>query len=93
MKTNLKFNKPLIAFVYAMLVAVFLFGCKRQEGLINTDNPEKEKIDTTEIYNTEITYPKIVVIEDCEYIQYQNYAYKSITHKGNCKYCLARTAK
>jgi hypothetical protein len=27
MKTNLKFKKPLIAFVYAMLVAVLFTGC------------------------------------------------------------------
>ena len=79
--------------LYTMLVAVFLVGCEKQEGLMNTNN-KKEKEDSTENYDTEITYPKVVVIDNCEYIQYQNYGgYKSITHKGNCKFCLARHAK
>lgn len=36
----------------------------------------------------------IKVIDDCEYIEYshgfQEYAVYSITHKGNCKFCIER---
>lgn len=41
MKTNLKFKKPLIAFVYAMLVAVLFVGCDRNspaDSVTDTDN-------------------------------------------------------
>lgn len=78
--------------LYMMLVAVFFVGCERQENVMNTDN-KKVVEKSEEILDTDISYPKVVVIDSCEYIQFQNYAYKSITHKGNCKFCLDRHAK
>lgn len=33
---------------------------------------------------------KIVVIDSCEYIQYDVQNYYAVTHKGNCKFCAKR---
>ncbi|GIV43897.1 MAG: hypothetical protein KatS3mg035_1020 [Bacteroidia bacterium] len=82
MKTNLKLNTKSIAFVYAMLVAIFLVGCTRPKG--------ESSVDTGKDYS-------IKVIDSCEYIEcdygiFDQRVY-SLTHKGNCKYCLARNAK
>lgn len=38
--------------------------------------------------NNKLNEYKVVVIDSCEYIQFETYnEYKAITHKGNCKYC------
>lgn len=81
MRKILKFKTQLIAFVYAMLVAVLLVGCDTPQG----ERHEKDGYST-------------VVIEGCEYIEVSNWigsqsGYYSLTHKGNCKYCLARNVK
>lgn len=68
--------------LYTMLVAVFLFGCESPKGESSTD--------TGKSYT-------IKVIDSCEYIEcdygiFDQRVY-SLTHKGNCKFCLARNAK
>jgi hypothetical protein len=54
------------------LLPIFIMGCE--------PNPTK-----SEFYDSSILYPKIVVIDSCEYIQYHGYNAKHIIHKGNCK--------
>ena len=39
---------------------------------------------------SDLTAAKIVEIDSCEYIQFNQDMYAAITHKGNCKYCLKR---
>lgn len=68
-------------FLYTMLVAVFFVGCDTPKG-------ERHKKDGY----------AIVEIDNCQYIEVSNWVgsqsgYYSLTHKGNCKFCLARHAK
>ncbi len=82
MKTNFKLKNQLIAFSYVLLVAVFFVGCTSPKG--------ESSVDTGKDYS-------IKVIDSCEYIEcdygmFDQRVY-SLTHKGNCKFCLARNAK
>lgn len=77
-----KNTKPLRNLLYTMLVAVFFVGCETPKG--------ESSVDTGKSYN-------IKVIDSCEYIEcdygiFDQRVY-SLTHKGNCKFCLARSAK
>ena len=68
-------------FLYTMLVAVFFVGCDTPKG-------ERHKKDGY----------AIVEIDNCQYIEVSNWVgsqsgYYSLTHKGNCKFCLARHTK
>jgi hypothetical protein len=68
--------------LYTMLVAVFLIGCESPKG--------ENIVNTGKDYN-------IKTIDSCEYIEVDygfvdNRVY-SLTHKGNCKFCLSRHAK
>lgn len=36
---------------------------------------------------------KIRVIDDCEYLEFKGYQTYSLTHKGNCKFCIQRNKK
>ncbi len=51
--------------------------------------------DHSKVYNQELELDnaKIVIFDSCEYIQFHVYAYNSITHKGNCKFCKQRQCK
>ena len=88
MKTNFKLKTQLIAFAYVLLAVVFLIGCtesnvnKNSTGVILTNGSEDVKI---------------IVIDSCEYIEVDSgvgefYRY-TLTHKGNCKFCLSRSEK
>jgi hypothetical protein len=56
------------------ILAVFtLFSCEQSKG--------KKAIR----HNSEASNLSVVVIDTCEYLQFQSHGYKSITHKGNCK--------
>lgn len=61
-----------------LALAFVMCGCvpKNEDGSLklNTGNPN---------------YPRVVVIDSCEYI---NWAY-GLAHKGNCKYCVERRKK
>ena len=82
MKTKMSNYRNYFAFAYVLLAVVFLIGCER---------PKREKnVTTGKNYN-------IKTIDSCEYIEIDygfvdNRVY-SLTHKGNCKFCLARHAK
>lgn len=65
-----------------IILLVFVSSCSNDQQQI----PKK----TTQC---NLSNPKIVEIDSCEYIQYHNYLYESITHKGNCKYCIERNKK
>lgn len=84
MKTNFNLKTQTIAFVYAMLVAVLFVGCS---------NPQPKGESTTSKYGDY----SLKVIDSCEYIEYDygivDQRVYSLTHKGNCKFCLARNAK
>lgn len=51
------------------MLAILIMGCE----------PNSKEFENTSIY-----YPKIVVIDSCEYIQYHGYYSIHIIHKGNC---------
>ena len=67
--------------LYTMLVAVFLVGCETPSG----------KKQSKDGYS-------IIEIDSCEYIEVSGMVgsqsgYYSLSHKGYCKFCLARNAK
>lgn len=55
------------------LLPILIMGCEPT----NPTNPK-------EFENTGILFPKTVVIDSCEYIEYRGYYSIYITHKGNC---------
>jgi NADH:ubiquinone oxidoreductase subunit F (NADH-binding) len=81
MKTNFKFKTQLIAFAYVLLAVVFLSSC--QDTSVNYLQNENSKIGAYQI----------TVIDNCEYIVTSYDRSRSLTHKGNCKFCLARSVK
>lgn len=71
-----------------MLVAVFfsLTSC-----VDNTDKKEATTKETQLLFygqNVEVT-----IIDSCEYVYFPNGNASWGTHKGNCKFCLARSTK
>jgi len=68
--------------LYTLLAVVFLVGCEKSQG--------EKTVDTNKGYN-------IKKIDNCEYIEVDSgigdYYKYTLTHKGNCKFCLARHAK
>ena len=97
MKTNFKFKNQLIAFAYVLLVAVFLVGCEKETPskenvTINKNHPLIDKIEP--LIGDDCREIHLYVIDSCEYIGYiNNFHQDFLTHKGNCKFCLARNAK
>lgn len=80
MKTRTSIYPRTFAFAYVLLVAVIFCGC--ETTIKRTDMEEQ--------YNG---FPvQKVVIDSCEYI-YANLDIKSLTHKGNCKFCAERSKK
>lgn len=70
-------------FLYTLLVAVFIFGCKN-----TTDNKTENIVRAgggNEVYITEV--------DSCEYLIFDGYKAGGIIHKQNCKFCLKRSAK
>jgi hypothetical protein len=72
-----------INFIYTLLIAVALFGCRPQ--------PKGGSIESIETKYGDFT---IKVIDSCEYIEYDDgivdQRVYSLTHKGNCKFCIKR---
>lgn len=68
--------------LYTMLVAVLFVGCEQQNV------PKKQIKDVFAFSNVEV-----VEIDGCEYIYVPNGNASWGSHKGNCKFCLARHAK
>lgn len=87
MKTKFKFKTQLLVFAYVMLAVIFLVGCDEKKQISNIKNEYNLKAGGCPM--------KIYVVDGCEYIgrvtaiSYGNF----LTHKGNCKFCLARHAK
>jgi len=59
--------------LFSILLLITLFSCEQSKG---------EKVI---MHNSEVSNLSVVVIDSCEYLQFQSHGYKSITHKGNCK--------
>lgn len=84
MKTNFKLNTQIIAFTYVLLAVVFLIGCRET-------NTERKN---TKFIVEEGRNPLIIVqVDNCEYLLGEWGSATVLTHKGNCKFCLARSAK
>ncbi len=64
-------------FVYVLLISFIFYGCSQSSKSKTIDG----------------TY-KVKVIDGCEYIEYDNGVLDqrvySLTHKGNCKFCIER---
>lgn len=60
-------------------------------ALLITSGCEQSKLEPNKYYNSDIKQPVIVLIDNCEYIQYKikDNEY-GLTHKGNCKFCKQR---
>ena len=75
-------------FLYTLLLTVLFVGCKEA-------NQETKKVDATKINSYEVSSNgvQILTIDSCEYVWCKNGYGAGLTHKGNCKFCLARSAK
>ena len=83
MKTNFKIKTLLIAFAYVLLAVVFLISCETKNATIESTS--------TTINGRDF---EIYVIDNCEYIGTIHGSNADVlSHKGNCKFCLARHAK
>jgi NADH:ubiquinone oxidoreductase subunit F (NADH-binding) len=81
MKTKTSIYHRTLAFSYVLLAVVFLSSCK--DTSVNYLQNENSKIGAYQI----------TVIDNCEYIVSSYDRSRSLTHKGNCKFCLARSVK
>jgi len=67
-------------FAYVLLMSVIFYGCSQSSKSKTIDG----------------TY-KIRIIDGCEYIEYDNGVFDqrvyTLTHKGNCKFCIERNKK
>ena len=59
-------------------------------GLIlsSCEMPKEKNAEFVEYYN--YGNVRVIDIDSCQYVLYNVYGGYSITHKGNCKYCLTR---
>ena len=93
MKTKMSNYRKCFALAYVLLVAVFLVGCEKEPA-----TKANEYLSDKPVYEivTGVKY-RIVVIDSCEYLfGTDGGAYNGgyfLSHKGNCKFCLARHAK
>jgi hypothetical protein len=69
-------------FLFTILVAVFFVSCKQE-------NVSRIKI--KDVFS--FSQVEVVEIDGCEYIFVPNGNASWGTHKGNCKFCLSRSAK
>lgn len=85
MKTNFKFKTQLIAFAYVLLAVVFFIRCGNE--ITAQENNIEQSIDYHG-YN-------LIIIDSCEYFEAGGVPrdWTVLTHKGNCKFCLARSVK
>lgn len=73
-----------------MLVAVLFstISCKEENATSKSVNAER--INDYEVSNQGV---QILTIDGCEYVWCKNGYGAGLTHKGNCKFCLARHAE
>ena len=71
-----------------MLVAVLFVGCKEV-------NQETKKVNAESVNDYEVSYKgvQILEIDSCQYVWCKKGYGAGLTHKGNCKFCLARSVK
>ena len=79
-KNKMMNRKQIGFFAYVLCVAVIFCGCETSI----------KRSDMDEMHNGSAIQK--VIIDSCEYI-YANSNITSLTHKGNCKYCLERSTK
>jgi hypothetical protein len=80
MKTRTSIYHRTFAFAYVLLVAVIFCGCE-------TNIPREPIKDTYNGSNIQV-----MTIDSCEYL-FANLDIRSLTHKGNCKFCAERSKK
>jgi len=80
MKTRTSIYPRTFAFAYLLLVSVIFCGCET--------NISREPIKET--YNG--SNIQVMIIDSCEYL-FANLDIRSLTHKGNCKFCAERSKK
>ena len=77
-------NLPILLLIFTLLLGAIVFSCQGSQR--NYGPTVKRSIvfhDFSEYWTVEI--------DSCEYWEYYNGEGTSIEHKGNCKYCSART--
>lgn len=67
-------------FFYALLVAVIFCGCDSTVS----KNPTGERFFGSDI--------EVLIVDSCEYLIFASDT-RSVTHKGNCKFCTERSKK
>lgn len=80
MKTRTLFYHRHFAFAYVLLVAVIFCGCDTTVS----KNPTGERYFGSDI--------EVLAVDSCEYLIFASDT-RSITHKGNCKFCAERSKK
>ena len=84
MKTKMSNYRNCFALAYVLLAVVFFIGCTE----VNTDRKN------TEFVVKGGNSPLIIVeVDSCEYLLGEWGNATVLTHKGNCKFCLARSVK
>lgn len=65
---------------------LFFLATSCDNGKVEITKEEYSKLKGEKVIDFDnLTNPRIIVIDSCEYIAYSVYGYESITHKGNCK--------
>jgi hypothetical protein len=80
MKKRTSIYHRTFAFAYVLLVAVIFCGCDTTVS----KNPIGERYFGSDI--------EVLVVDSCEYLIFASDT-RSVTHKGNCKYCAERSKK
>lgn len=80
MKTKTTFYHRTFAFAYVLLVAVIFCGC---------DSTVSKNKTGERYFGSDI---EVLTVDSCEYLIFA-YDTRSITHKGNCKFCVERSKK
>ena len=80
MKTRTSIYRRTFAFSCMLIVAVIFGGCE-------TNIPSEPIKD---LYNGRSS--QVMTIDSCEYL-FVNLDIRSLTHKGNCKFCTERSKK
>lgn len=94
-KTKTSNNLLTLAIAYLLVAAVISFGCNEQH---------KQKDDPSPVNNLDVQWFDkygesheqeftVIQIDSCEYLLSQHTGSRMFSHKGNCKFCAARSKK
>ncbi len=82
-------------FAFVLLVAVIFYGCgdtaKQKENVRSAKSIDIDWVD--ENGDSEKEEFIVIQIDSCEYLVAEDVNRRMITHKGNCKFCAARSKK